>query len=50
MAQLTGCVVGLDGVVAQQDNYRRSGFDLAWHNTRFQGPARHGLPLAEGLL
>ena len=45
MAQLTGCVVGLDGVVAQQDNYRRSGFDLAWHNTRFQGPARHGAAL-----
>ncbi len=32
-----GCVVGLDGVVAQQDNYRRAGFELAWHNRRFKG-------------
>ena len=45
MSYLKGCVVGLDGVVDQQDNYARSGFDLAWHNTRFQGPARHGAAL-----
>lgn len=30
----TRCV-GLDGVVAQQANYRRYGFDLAWRNIRF---------------
>jgi GNAT superfamily N-acetyltransferase len=29
--------VGLDGVVDQQENYRRSGFDLAWSNIRFGG-------------
>ncbi|EIF34955.1 acetyltransferase (GNAT) family protein [Burkholderia sp. Ch1-1] len=29
--------VGLDGVVAQQANYRRSGFKLACRNIRFQG-------------
>jgi hypothetical protein len=36
MARLGGgrCV-GLDGVVAQQDNYRRSGFSLAHRNIRF---------------
>jgi hypothetical protein len=29
--------VGLDGVVAQQDNYRESGFALAYRNIRFGG-------------
>ena len=29
--------VGLDGGVAQQDNYRRSGFQYAWPNYRFGG-------------
>lgn len=39
MARLAGRTVALDGVVAQQDNYRRSGFHLAWTNVRFEGPA-----------
>jgi hypothetical protein len=30
-------VIGLDGVVAQQDNYRKSGFELAYANIRFGG-------------
>jgi hypothetical protein len=34
--------IGLDGVVAQQDNYRKSGFKLAYRNTRFAGTAAHG--------
>src|SRR3984885_7848 len=30
-------VIGLDGVVAQQQNYRRSGFELAYANVRYSG-------------
>jgi GNAT superfamily N-acetyltransferase len=37
MQSLAGRRVGLDGVVAQQDNYRRSGFVLAWNNVRHEG-------------
>jgi len=37
MQRLAGRTVGLDGVVAQQDNYRKSGFALAWNNARYEG-------------
>jgi ribosomal protein S18 acetylase RimI-like enzyme len=37
MARLAGRNVGLDGVPAQQANYRKSGFTLAWRNIRFEG-------------
>ncbi|WP_433671420.1 GNAT family N-acetyltransferase [Nocardia sp. CA-136227] len=37
-------VVGLDGVPAQQDNYRRSGFELAYSSARFIGVPRLPLP------
>jgi ribosomal protein S18 acetylase RimI-like enzyme len=30
-------VIGLDGVVAQQDNYKKSGFQLAYANVRYGG-------------
>ncbi len=36
MASLAGRRVGLDGVPAQQDNYRKSGFSLAWRNIRHE--------------
>lgn len=39
MDRLAGVVVGLDGVPAQQANYRRSGFAHAWSNARFAGHA-----------
>lgn len=34
---LQGCTIGLDGVVAQQENYRKSGFTLAYRNIRYEG-------------
>jgi hypothetical protein len=37
LAHLAGRNVGLDGVVAQQGNYRKSGFALAYRNIRFAG-------------
>jgi hypothetical protein len=40
MQRLAGHLVGLDGVPAQQDNYRKSGFVLAWQNVRYAGTAR----------
>src|SRR5918993_377985 len=39
MARLEGRLVGLDGVVAQESAYRRSGFALAWRNLRYGAPA-----------
>ncbi|MBT9467274.1 MAG: GNAT family N-acetyltransferase [Hydrogenophaga sp.] len=41
--RVKGRVVGLDGVVAQQDNYRRSGFELAWYNVRYKGWGRESV-------
>lgn len=37
MASLEGRNVGLDGVVAQQENYKKSGFKTAYRNIRFAG-------------
>lgn len=37
MQYLGDRTIGLDGVIAQQDNYRKSGFSLAHRNIRYQG-------------
>ncbi len=34
---LKGLNIGLDGVVTQQENYKKSGFKLAYRNIRYQG-------------
>ena len=37
LASLQGRTIGLDGVLAQQANYQKSGFTLAYRNIRYQG-------------
>lgn len=44
MRHLAGHSVGLDGVVAQQERYRREGFSLVHRNIRFGGPPPAGTP------
>jgi GNAT superfamily N-acetyltransferase len=39
MDRLRGYNVGLDGVLAQQSNYAKSGFRLAYRNVRYRGTA-----------
>jgi len=50
LASLADRVVGLDGVVAQQDNYRKSGFELAYRNSRYEGTADGSAPADAGLV
>jgi len=37
MERLAGRNIGLDGVVEQQENYKKSGFKLAYRNVRYAG-------------
>jgi GNAT superfamily N-acetyltransferase len=37
LSYLEGRNIGLDGVVAQQENYKKSGFNLAYRNIRYEG-------------
>jgi len=41
--------IGLDGVVDQQDNYRKSGFEFAHRNIRFGGIVKANSPLPDDL-
>ena len=42
MKRLEGRNVGLDGVPAQQANYKKSGYRLAWNNVRYEGGVGDG--------
>lgn len=53
MRYLRGHTIGLDGVVAQQENYKKSGFVHAYANIRHEGvggepvkPSKHIVPLS----
>ncbi|MFZ4547878.1 MAG: GNAT family N-acetyltransferase [Bacteroidales bacterium] len=50
MANLKGCTIGLDGVIAQQENYRKSGFKLAYRNIRYQGFFGGNVTVDSGIL
>jgi len=41
---LKGCTIGLDGVVDQQENYKKSEFFLAYRNIRYEGVGSGAAP------
>ena len=50
LERLRGRTAGLDGVVAQQSNYQRSGFRLAHRNIRYEGTGSGHLPDPSGIV
>lgn len=50
LTYLRGRTIGLDGVVAQQNNYKKSGFALAYRNIRYQGIGGGHLPVDAGIV
>ncbi|MEI8242762.1 MAG: GNAT family N-acetyltransferase [bacterium] len=50
LARLGGRTIGLDGVVDQQLNYRKSGFALAYRNIRYQGVCGGPAPNGAGIV
>lgn len=47
---LQGLNIGLDGVVDQQENYRKSGFTLAYRNIRYEGRGGGKAPKSAGIV
>lgn len=50
LQRLAGRTVGLDGVVAQQENYKKSGFRLAYRNIRYAGVCGRRSPAGPGIV
>jgi len=50
MESLSSRTIGLDGVIAQQDNYKKSGFALAYSNVRYQGTGGGDYPAGAGIV
>lgn len=50
LAYLEGRNIGLDGVTAQQENYKKSGFTWAYANTRQQGIGSGRAPADAGIV
>ncbi|UTV30253.1 GNAT family N-acetyltransferase [Photobacterium atrarenae] len=50
LESLEGCNIALDGVVAQQDNYKKSGFQLAYRNIRYEGAGGGGPALSPSIV
>lgn len=42
--------IGLDGVVTQQDNYKKSGFKLAYRNIRYEGSSVDSVKDSESII
>lgn len=49
LTYLKGRTIGLDGVVAQQSNYAKSGFTLVYRNIRYQGTGGGYFPADSGI-
>jgi len=51
LSTLTAPTIGLDAVLAQQDTYRKSGFELAMRNCRYEGSSKGKAmsPMSAGL-
>lgn len=50
LASLQGRTIGLDGVVAEQEKYRKAGFALAYRNLRYQGTGGGHLTTDPGIV
>ncbi len=50
LVYLRGRTIGLDGVLAQQNNYKKSGFTPAYQNIRFQGTGGGDFPADSGIV